>query len=374
MALPYHVLSDFMFAKADKAGIPLSGTFELTARCNLNCRMCYIHRKSNDSAAQKQERSSSDWLDLAAQCQKHGTLLLLLTGGEPLLRPDFREIYSGCKKLGLFLSINSNGSLIDDDTVRFFASDPPARVNISLYGVSPETYAALCDDASAYHRTVHAILALQKAGIPVKLNFSATPWNKDDLPAVFEFSRKHDLPLQVASYMFPPVRTCELGCCEPQRLSPTDAAALQITYDKLRFSPEELRRRWADQLKGLSAPEPESECQELPTERIRCRAGSSVFWVTYNWDLRPCGMMTTPSVSLMDMGFAQAWEEIHTARQQIITPAKCTSCPIRNTCDRCAAIYYAETGSYSEPAPYLCEKARAYLELAREQLPLLRDS
>ena len=82
-----------LFAKSAKRGIPLSGTFELTARCNLRCRMCYIHREENDGEIKTDEFSSEEWLNIAKEAQQCGMLFLLLTGGEPFIRPDFEEIY-----------------------------------------------------------------------------------------------------------------------------------------------------------------------------------------------------------------------------------------------------------------------------------------
>ena len=86
-------------------------------------------------------------------------------------------------------------------------------MNITLYGASPETCGALCGDPSAYDRAVSAILALKVVNIPVKLNFSITPYNRQDAERVYAFAREHEPPLQAASYMFPPVRTCEFGGC-----------------------------------------------------------------------------------------------------------------------------------------------------------------
>ena len=97
---------DFLTYKAAQAGIPLSGTFELTARCNLDCKMCYIHKKANDSLVKKSEMSAAEWIDIARTAQKAGMFLLLVTGGEPFLRPDFFEMYDEFKSLGLSVSIN----------------------------------------------------------------------------------------------------------------------------------------------------------------------------------------------------------------------------------------------------------------------------
>ncbi len=364
----YQAYRELLFARADVRGIPLSGTFELTPRCNFNCKMCYIHRSEQDTLALAGERSATQWLSLAEECCKQGTLLLLLTGGEPFIRKDFQEIYSGCRKMGLMISINSNGSLIQEDVLDFLAADPPSRVNITIYGASPETYGALCGNPDAYFQTVHAIEKLQEAGILVKLNYSVTPYNRQDAQAVYAFAREHSLPLQAASYMFPPIRACEHGNFCADRLSPDQAAAEKIAYDMSRFTTEELKERWTGLLSGEPVPDPDDECQELPTQKLRCRAGSSTFWVTWDHQLRPCGMMTEPSVDLSGISFAEGWERIHRLREEIMVPAKCTACPVRNACDQCAAVCYAESGSYTTVPEFMCQMTEAYLTRIRKQL------
>lgn len=357
---------ELLFAKAGSQGIPLSGTFELTARCNLDCRMCYIHKRENDHAARARELTTEQWLSLAQECQKAGTLLLLLTGGEPFLRPDFQEIYTGCRHLGMMVSINSNATLIDDRMVEFLALDPPSRINITLYGASPETYGRLCGDPSAYERVVNAIVALQAAGVLVKLNFSITPYNRQDALSVYQFAKDHGLAIQAASYMFPPVRACELGCYCADRMTPEEAAQAQMTYDQFRFTPEEMQIRLKSFLTGNTVPDPDKECQELPTERIQCRAGSSTFWITWDGLLRPCGMMVEPSYSLAEDGFQGAWSEIRKARASIYLPPECSRCDVRNACELCPALCYAETGAFTGVPTYICQKTRAYLNLAQK--------
>ena len=364
----YELYTTHLFAKAGQMGIPLSGTFELTARCNLDCKMCYIHKRANDSSVKSKELSADMWLSLAKDCQQAGMLHLLLTAGEPLLRPDFEEIYTGCRNLGLLVSINSNATLIDDRMVNFLSHNPPARINITLYGASPETYGSLCGNPSAYYRVRDAILALKQAGILVKLNFSVTPYNRCDAQAVYDFSREHSLPIQAATYMFPPVRACELGCFEADRMTPEEAAQAQIQYDIFRFSHEELHARRKKQLSGIKVADPDNDCQELPTERLHCRAGSSTFWVTWDGLLRPCGMMTFPSSNLITEGFTNAWKTIHAAREEIYIPAQCSNCEISHACDQCAALCYAETGSFTGIPTYMCEKTKAYLAFAQKIL------
>ena len=186
---------DFLTYKAAQAGIPLSGTFELTARCNLDCKMCYIHKKANDSLVKKSEMSAAEWIDIARTAQKAGMFLLLVTGGEPFLRPDFFEMYDEFKSLGLSVSINTNGTLITEKVVRHLAENSPARVNLTLYGASEETYSRLSGDETAFSRAYKAVEMLKEAKIPLKLNYSLTPMNKCDFDKICDFAEKNQLLL-----------------------------------------------------------------------------------------------------------------------------------------------------------------------------------
>ena len=156
-------LSAYLHARACAKGIPLAGNFELTARCNFNCRMCYVHLTPEEQRRRGAELTADEWLAIAEQARSQGMLFLLLTGGEPLIRADFRYLLTELKKMGLMVSINSNASLIDDDWLDFFRHEPPSRMNITLYGGCNETYERLCG-RPMYDRVVHNIRALKALG------------------------------------------------------------------------------------------------------------------------------------------------------------------------------------------------------------------
>lgn len=350
-----------LFFKSAAAGIPLSGTFELTARCNLRCKMCYIHRQESDAFARDEELSAAEWIKIAEDAKACGMLLLLLTGGEPLIRPDFAEIYTACRKMGLMVSINSNGTLLNDTILSVLAANPPQRVNITLYGSSSETYGRLCLDASAYPRAYRGVELLMEAGIPVKLNFSATPENIADLPEVAAYAKKKGLPLQAATYMFPPIRAEESVECAGcgSRLTPEQSAQVRWQQDCENMTSENLYQRAKAIVQKRQLPAAQTECQDVPTERIRCRAGAASFWLTYHGQLRPCGMMQAPSVGLDD-GFASAWGAIRAEREKILVPARCTACRYHPICEACPAVCMAETGQFAAAPEYMCRKMDAY--------------
>ena len=87
------VLSRYLHQQGARKGLPIGGNFELTARCNFDCPMCYVHLKQEDIEAQGRELTAKQWIDLARQARDAGMVFVLLTGGEPFLRKDFFEIY-----------------------------------------------------------------------------------------------------------------------------------------------------------------------------------------------------------------------------------------------------------------------------------------
>ena len=345
-----------MFARADSGSIPFSGAFELTSRCTLNCKMCYIHQ--NGGNCPSEEKSGEWWIKLAEQARDAGTLILLLTGGEPLLHPDFEKIYLKCRAMGLIVSINTNATLIDDRMVSFFKENPPQRLNITLYGASKETYESLCGNGKAFGKVMNAIEKLREANVKIKLNYSITPQNYQDAATVQSWAKEWGLVIQPVSYMVPPVRTCG----EKVRLSPEDAAREQFLWQQRALGSD-----LGEYIKTKDLPpdiEDFGECRDPNGDRITCRAGLSSYWVTYDGVMLPCGMIPSPRIKIES--FVESFKFIRQEREKIILPAKCKDCNFKRACDNCAAVSFAETGSFSEVPEYACKKAQAYARLAKQ--------
>lgn len=121
-----------MMRKAAAMRRPIHGSLELTPLCNMNCDMCYIRLSPTEMAARGKLRTVNEWIALSEQMQRAGVLFLLLTGGEPLLYPGFKELFTHLKKAGMILTVNTNGTLIDEEWADFFAKNPPGA-SISLF-------------------------------------------------------------------------------------------------------------------------------------------------------------------------------------------------------------------------------------------------
>lgn len=365
-------ITEYLYRKSALSGVPISGTFELTPVCNMDCKMCYVRMSRQQQEAVSPLATAEQWLELAGQCRDAGMLYLLVTGGEPFLHPQIRQILTGLHKMGFVVSINSNGTLIDEETVAWLREVPPSRINISLYGASNDTYSALCGEPKGFDRTTKAIRLLKEAGIQVKLSISATPFNAKDLPAVVEYAKKNDLVVQVATYMFPPLRRDPAMVGKNQRFTPQEAAWYTAYADYLIYGREDFLRN----AEKLTCPGyPEEDCAEVG-EGIRCRAGKCSFWVTWEGKLLPCGMLAMPDApNVFAQPFMQAWEAVRTESARICLPAKCTGCPVREACKACAAMVLTETGGFDRVPEYRCQMAQAlYTERKRLASQLLKEN
>ena len=122
---------------------PVNGVFELTERCNLSCQMCYVRHPARDIAMRSKELSAAEWLTLAHDAVDNGMVLLLLTGGEVFLRRDFFEIYLPLTRMGLILTLFTNGTLVTDRIAQRLGEAPPSLTQITLYGATAATYEAV---------------------------------------------------------------------------------------------------------------------------------------------------------------------------------------------------------------------------------------
>lgn len=358
-------ITSYLFSKASKKLVPLYGSFELSPICNFNCKMCYVHMSQEDvRKSGKKMMSYDDWISLAKQAKKEGMLYLLLTGGEPFLYPRFRELFEELSEMGFIVSINSNGSLIDDDVIKWLKKKAPSRINITLYGASNETYQRLTGDAHGFDKVSQAIKKLQDAHISIKLNCSLTPYNVQDLEKIIQFSNERNLMLEVASYMFPAIRLSNENIGKNSRFTPRKTAEYIIKTFELQHGKDQLNNFAENVLLGIN-PCYLEECDAIEADgNIRCRAGKSSFWVTWHGDILPCGMMSCPSITYDGINFNRVWKELVNKTAQIKLSGKCSICANKDICHVCAAMAYAETGDFKKTPTYLCEMVNAMHSIA----------
>lgn len=364
------MLTDYLYRKAGRRRIPLSGGFELSPLCNFSCRMCYVRKTHRElECAPRAALSLTQWKTLARQARDGGMLFALLTGGEPLLWEGFWDLYSSMADMGLVLSVNTNGTLIDSEAVQQFCRRPPKQVNLTLYGAGDDTYRRLCGVDSRFARVDEAIRRLRAAGIRVKLNCSLTPDNAGDLEAMVAYARSLDLSLNATSYMFPPVRRDPEMVGSNARFTPEEAARYRLRTIELQTTPQQYRAYLEQICRGETEPPGlEEGCADPIDGKIRCRAGRASFWITWDGWLTPCGMMPEPKADLAEQDFSSAWGELTALTDQVRLSGVCQSCSNQGICHPCGAMALSETGEAGGIPTYLCRMTREMHRIARNTL------
>ena len=354
--------SDYIHRKGAALGLPIAGNFELTSNCNFDCRMCYVH-----SGSHREAMSARKWIELGRSARDAGMVFLLLTGGEPFLRKDFKEIYSALVEMGLLISINTNASLIDDNMFDFLVRHPPLRMNISLYACNNAVYEDLCGKP-ACDVVMHNIRRLHDAGIGVKINASVTPYNASEIEGIYAFGEAVGVPVQATTYMYPPIRinSCQYGC-SPARFTAEEAARYMLKCREQYMTPEQLR------ISCNIRVDEDTDCAASEGEHMRCRAGRTAFWVTWDGRMLPCGMFPDEGFQILDMGFDAAWKAVQEYTQTIRMPKDCVGCSHKNRCSACAASVLAETGSTSIRPAYICRMTETLDRLTTEKYGKLEE-
>ena len=341
---------------------PINGSIELLPLCNMNCKMCYVRLSRAEMEAQGKMRSWEEWLEVGRQMKESGVLFLLLTGGEPLLFPQFKELFVALKKLGMVLTINTNGTLIDEEWADFFAKNKPRRINITLYGSSMEIYRELCQSPDGFEKTVRAVRLLKERGVDVKISGSAAKANENDLENIIRLGHSMDCPVVVDTYMMPATREREKLYDFQSRLDPIAAARVRVRSLELEMTPEDFRKYRDQAITTADTFVPGEEKEE----QIVCMAGGCSFSVNWQGYLQPCVILQKPHANVFDVGFAAAWKQVSEQAQQLKSASKCSICALRHLCRTCVAAGLTETGKHNGVPNYMCQYAAETLRLLRE--------
>ena len=331
---------------------------ELTARCNNDCRHCYINVPAGDKKAEAAELTPVEIDGVAGQAASAGVLWCLITGGEPLLRKDFPEIYVRLRKKGFLVSVFTNATLISPEHIRLFKAYPPHKVEVTVYGVTAPTYEAVTRRKGSFAAFMNGMGLLEEGGFSVVLKAMALRSNVHELAAIAEFARKRSSepfrydPMLHFRYDGNPARNREIAS---ERLAPREIAALE-REDPERF---EALKKGCD---VLIRPEFERyRCTHL----FHCSTGKRSFVVGPEGRFRLCASLQHPDCTF-DLRKGTLAEALRTVprvrkmksrRQEFLE--NCRVCPYVNLCLWCPAHAHLEFGELDRPVPFFCETAHA---------------
>ena len=350
------VMNDFekyLYDSAILNRIPISGTLELTPLCNMNCDMCYIRLSKDEQERRGNLLSGKEWISFAKNAVNNGTLFILLTGGEPLLHPDFKEIYVEIKKMGVHITINTNGTLINDEIIELFEKYPPRRINITLYGKNDDTYLKLCKYPQGYSKVIKAIRLLKEKNIQVKLNCTISKLNYNDFNDILNFADSLNLPIEIPYYLFPKNRNHHKD--NDFKLTAKEAAKLR--FDTLlyyyNYDCEKVKKEINKTLNYIDNYS-FNEKNEMP-KGFWCASRFNSFWINWKGYVTSCGMIENPGLDILKMDFKHLWERLVKLTGEVELSKECFACKYHKLCNSCAAAMQSETGNYNKVPKYKCE-------------------
>lgn len=357
--LGYGEFSQRLHARVHGQRIPISGSLELTFRCNLRCAHCYLN--STHQASQGNELTTREISGIVDQLVDEECLWLLLTGGEPLLRPDFRAIYLHAKRSGLLLTLFTNGTLITPQLADLLAEWRPFCVEITLYGRTQETYERITGIPGSHARCMQGIDLLLERNVPLKLKSVAITLNRHELEAMRDFAAALGV-----DYRFDPMINASLdGSLDPTRLRLAPAEIIQLDLSDSRRS-----AGWSDLCARLD------QLQGQPPYLYQCGAGLSTFHIDPFGQLSPCIMSRLNPFDLRQGTFRHGWQ--HHLNEIRFTHASqdygCSNCELLSLCGQCPGWAQAEHGDPEKPVDFLCQvahlRASAFGAASATNLPI----
>jgi radical SAM protein with 4Fe4S-binding SPASM domain len=338
---------------------PISFDLEVTARCNNNCRHCYINLPAGDAEAGARELSPAEIERVAREAVSMGALWCLLTGGEPLLRDDFSELYLVLKRMGLFVSVFTNACLVSQEHVELFRKYPPRDIEVTVYGATEATYERVSRRPGSFPAFVRGLDRLLSGGVKVRLKAMALRSNVHELDEIASFCRARTKdyyrfdPLLHLRFDGNPVRNAEI---KAERLSPEEIVAVELA-DEERFG---ALQKGCNEL--ILLEQEHAGCDHL----FHCGTGIGSFSVSYDGKFRLCSSLWHPDTvyDLRRGSLKEAWSrhvprvrDFRSNRKEFLE--RCRVCPIINLCLWCPAHAHLETGEMDSVVDYFCQVAHA---------------
>lgn len=320
--------------------VPISATLELTSRCNLRCQHCYLGNQDEQHRKRDQERDTAAVLKSLDEWAEAGCLYLLITGGDPMMRKDFPQVYRHARELGMLVTVFCDGILVNDAIIELFRELPPRKVEISIYGGTAATYETVTRVPGSHAAAWKGIRRLHENGIRIGLKTVLMTLNQHELDLMERQAAELGVPFRYDAAIFP--------CLPNGSDTPLDLRVdPEVVVQRDMASPER-RKQWLDKIEQ-TAKLPEDD------RLYSCGAGATSFYVDPFGNLSPCLMTTHYRYQQDGRAFREIWEtdlsEIRKRRKT--TRRTCLSGGLRGACTHCPAFNYLETGDEEQESDYI---------------------
>ncbi|MHB9154990.1 MAG: radical SAM protein [Endomicrobiales bacterium] len=329
--------SEKLFEYTRRSRLPLLCTFELTRRCNLSCRHCYIDRAGEKERAEA--LSTAEVKAALRELARAGTLYLVFTGGEIFLRPDLIELCREARRLRFDLTLFSNGTLITEEHARMLSGLDVSGVEISLYG-REETHEKVTGMRGSFARTVASLRLLRRHRVPVKVKSPLMTVNARDYPWLRSFAAR----LGARCRLDPTIAPRDNGNKDILRLRLDDARLRKIYGDPALFTPV-------------------AEKKILPGDEFFCSAGRNLVAIGCEGTVYPCLQLPLPLGNLRVSRWRKIVSNANPALSAYLDIRKedissCRSCGLSGLCPRCPGLALVENGNLRGPSRIACRIAK----------------
>jgi heme b synthase len=361
MSSPHHHPDHKPPVGNNKDGIPTPRliAWETTRNCNLSCVHCRASATSGPYSGELDTQAAYTLLDQIAEVAKP---IIILTGGEPLLRKDIFDIAAYGNAKGLRMVMSPNGTLVTPEIAEKMAEAGIQRLSVSLDGADAESHDRFRGVEGAFDGAVRGIRHAKAAGIDFQINTTITKTNLDQIPKILELAESLGA---VAHHIFLLVPTGRGKYIVDQAIDAREyERTLNWFYDQ--------RERTSLQLKATCAPhyyrilrqraksEGKSvtfESHGLDAVTRGCLAGTGFCFISHRGIVQPCGFLDLNCGDVTQQTFGEIWknsEHFQILRDFGKLKDKCGYCEYRRVCGGCRARAYEATGDYLTAEP-LCE-------------------
>lgn len=351
-----------------KMRFPFSGQIELSYRCNLCCVHCYCQglEKTGEAASsasratdiRKQSLYSTElttvqWKKVFDEIQKAGCLWLTFTGGDPLVREDFLELYSYAKIKGFIITIFTNAQGLTKDVIDCFAKSPPYSIEITLNGISEAVYEAITQVKGSFSKAIENIKKLKEKNLKIILKSNCLKTNKNEIGKIKAFAQgllgrplDNKYHFKYGLLIWPHLNGSH-GPCD-----------YRLSFKELLQAQAQDADIWEESQRILRCDFP-----ELKREKAflyHCNSWLEGFFINPCGRLKFCEFSEKFSADIKAASFSEWFYglEEKILSEKFKTVSVCRDCNLRSVCYCCPARAYLETGNEEGPVEYYCQLAK----------------
>ncbi|WP_225434189.1 radical SAM/SPASM domain-containing protein [Peribacillus tepidiphilus] len=339
--------------------------WELTEGCNLKCIHCRATAQPERSPDELTTEKAFQVIDQIADFAKP---ILILTGGEPLYRPDFFEIAHYANDRGITLAMASNGTLITEEIARKIKDSGIKRVAISFDGPDSSIHDQFRGLEGSFEQALSGARHVKNQGLELQFNTTITTHNVDHIEKMIELSKRMNVDA-LHLFMLVPVG-CGVQIAESNMLSAERyEEVLEWFYDRSREVDFEIRATCAPHFYRIMRQKAKERGERVTVQTHGmaavtkgCLAGTGVCFISHKGNVQPCGYLPLKAGNVMEQSLETIWKEselFQKLRNPELLDGKCGVCEFVNVCSGCRARAFHDKGSFLAEEPYCVYKPKA---------------